>query len=58
MDRDTDRVIPRFEDVDEIEQLRRQQRIEPGRPQPEHVLFVLLGIVVTILAFLRGFSFL
>lgn len=30
--------------------------IEPGTPRAEHVVFVLLGAVLTIAVFLRGFG--
>lgn len=36
----------------------RDRPVEPGRPKPEHVLFVVLGAVGTVLAFLHGLGML
>lgn len=32
--------------------------IEPGTPKVEHVAFVVMGMVLTVLVFLRGLGFL
>ena len=35
----------------------REEPIEPGRPRFENVVFVLVGVIGTIAAFLRGLGF-
>lgn len=46
-------VVPVLEEEPRAERL-----IEPGRPELEHVTFVIVGVVLTILVFLRGFGLL
>lgn len=48
-----DHVVPTFEERPNV---RDRRTIEPGRPRLEHVVFVLLGVVLTILTFLRGLN--
>lgn len=53
---DVDRIS---EETDEFNGMDTSHRsIEPGDPQLEHVVFVFLGVIATIVVFLRGLGFL
>lgn len=51
-----ERVVPVLEESGGDESIDRE--IEPGRPRPEHTLFVVLGMVLTVVVLLRGLGLL
>lgn len=48
-------VVPVIEEESASEN--RSRAIEPQRPQAEHALFVVLGMMLTVIVFLRGLGF-
>lgn len=52
---DGGQVVPVMEEARPEE--RPDRRIEPGRPRVEHAVFVVLGMILTVLVFVRGLGF-